>query len=119
MSIPAYPAYRESGVPWLGRVPAGWGVRRLRFLADIRPSGVDKHSLDGELPIRLCNYVDVYKNDRITDALAFLEATATPAEIERFALRAGDVLITKDSETPDDIAAAALVEPSAAGVVCG
>jgi len=119
MSLPAYPAYRESGVPWLGRVPAGWGVRRLRFLADIRPSGVDKHSLEGELPVRLCNYVDVYKNDRITDALAFLEATATPAEIERFALRAGDVLITKDSETPDDIAAAALVEPSAAGVVCG
>ena len=119
MSLPAYPAYRESGVPWLRRVPAGWGVRRLRFLADIRPSGVDKHSLEGELPVRLCNYVDVYKNDRITDALAFLEATATPAEIERFALRAGDVLITKDSETPDDIAAAALVEPSAAGVVCG
>jgi type I restriction enzyme S subunit len=119
MSLPAYPAYRESGVPWLGRVPAGWGVRRLRFLADIRPSGVDKHSLEGELPVRLCNYVDVYKNDRITDALAFLEATATPAEIERFALRAGDVLITKDSETQDDIAAAALVEPSAAGVVCG
>ena len=63
MSLPAYPAYRDSGVPWLGRVPAGWGVRRLRFLADIRPSGVDKHSLEGELPVRLCNYVDVYKND--------------------------------------------------------
>ncbi|GGG39179.1 hypothetical protein GCM10010964_28440 [Caldovatus sediminis] len=119
MSLPAYPAYRDSGVAWLGPVPAGWSVRRLRFLADIRPSGVDKHSLEGELPVRLCNYVDVYKNDRITDALAFLEATATPAEIERFSLRAGDVVITKDSETPDDIAAAALVESSAAGVVCG
>jgi type I restriction enzyme S subunit len=119
MSFPAYPAYRDSGVPWLGQVPAGWSVRRLRFLADIRPSGVDKHSLEGELPVRLCNYVDVYKNDRITDALAFLEATATPAEIERFSLRAGDVLITKDSETSDDIAAEALVEASASGVVCG
>jgi type I restriction enzyme S subunit len=119
VSLPAYPAYRDSGLPWLGQVPAGWSVRRLRFLADIRPSGVDKHSLEGELPVRLCNYVDVYKNERITDALAFLEATATPAEIERFSLRAGDVLITKDSETPDDIAAAALVKASASGVVCG
>jgi type I restriction enzyme S subunit len=28
MSLPAYPAYRDSGVPWLGRVPAHWrGVR--------------------------------------------------------------------------------------------
>ncbi|WP_027285559.1 restriction endonuclease subunit S [Rubritepida flocculans] len=119
MSFPAYPAYRDSGVPWLAEVPGHWAVRRLRFLAEIRPSGVDKHSLEGELPVRLCNYVDVYKNDRITEALAFLEATATPAEIERFSLRPGDVLITKDSETPNDIAAAALVEPSAAGVVCG
>ncbi len=119
MSVPAYPAYRDSGVAWIGRVPVSWNVRRLRFLADVRPSGVDKHSVEGELPVQLCNYVDVYKSDRITDALTFLGATATSAEIERFALRAGDVLITKDSETPNDIAVAALVEPSAAGTVCG
>jgi type I restriction enzyme S subunit len=119
MTFSAYPTYRDSGAAWIGRVPAPWGVRRLRFLADIRPSGVDKHSLEGELPVWLCNYVDVYKNNRITDALALMEATATPAEVERFSLRAGDVLITKDSETPDDIAAAALVEASGAGAVCG
>lgn len=92
---------------------------RLKAVADVRPSGVDKHAVEGEVPVRLCNYVDVYKNDRITGALPFMEATATPAEIERFTLRAGDVLITKDSETPNDIAVAALVEPSAAGIVCG
>lgn len=106
-------------MPWIGRVPSGWQVARLKTIADVRPSGVDKHSIDGEVPVRLCNYVDVYKNDRITADLAFMEATATPSEIERFTLAAGDVLITKDSETPDDIAAAALVERSAEGAVCG
>ena len=31
-----YPAYRPSGVPWLGDVPAHWDVRRLKtFVADI------------------------------------------------------------------------------------
>jgi type I restriction enzyme S subunit len=119
VSFPAYPAYRESGVEWIGRVPSGWQIARLKTLADVRPSGVDKHSIEGEVPVRLCNYVDVYKNDRITAELAFLEATATPSEIERFTLAAGDVLITKDSETPDDIAAAALVDRSADSVVCG
>lgn len=119
MSVRAYPAYRESGVPWIGRVPSGWQVARLKILADVRPSGVDKHSIDSEVPVRLCNYVDVYKNDRITADLVFMDATATPSEIERFSLLAGDVLITKDSETPDDIAAAALVDQSAEGVVCG
>ena len=23
-----YPAYKESGVPWLGRIPDGWSVER-------------------------------------------------------------------------------------------
>ena len=28
-----YPAYRDSGVEWLGQVPEGWEVKRLKFLA--------------------------------------------------------------------------------------
>ena len=30
-----YPAYKPSGVPWLGDVPAHWEVRRLRSVADV------------------------------------------------------------------------------------
>lgn len=48
-----------------------------------------------------------------------MEATATTAQIERFSLQPGDVIITKDSETPEDIAVPALVDLSAKGVVCG
>ena len=114
-----YPAYRPSGVPWLGNVPAHWGVRRLRSVADMRVSNVDKQSKADELPVRLCNYVDVYKNDRITADLPFMSATATPDEIERFRLELGDVLITKDSEAWNDIGVPALVEHSARNLVCG
>ena len=45
-----------------------WDVRRLRTVAEMRVSNVDKHTKEDELPVRLCNYVDVYKNDRITQA---------------------------------------------------
>lgn len=38
MSLPRYEAYRDSGVDWLGEVPAHWGVARLRFLASLNPS---------------------------------------------------------------------------------
>lgn len=93
--------------------------KRLRRVVDVRPSGVDKLTVEEETPVILCNYMDVYKNDRITDSLPFIAATATFAEIKRFSLETGDVLITKDSETPDDIAAAAIVDPSAAGIICG
>lgn len=55
-----YPAMKDSGVPWLGEVPEHWEVRRLRNVADMRVSNVDKHSRDNECPVRLCNYVDVY-----------------------------------------------------------
>lgn len=92
---------------------------RLKACVDVRPSGVDKHSFDDEIAVRLCNYTDVYKYDHITGDMDFLQATATEAEINRFTLSPGDVIITKDSETPEDIAASALVMPSAKGVVCG
>ena len=69
--------------------------------------------------MRLCNYVDVYKNEKITMALDFMEATATDDQIDRFSLRVGDVVITKDSETPDDIGVPALVAETAPDLVCG
>ncbi len=27
-----YPEYKDSGVPWLGKVPSGWNIKRLKFL---------------------------------------------------------------------------------------
>ena len=114
----SYPTCKPSGVPWLGDMPAHWDVRRLRTVADMRVSNVDKHIREGEFPVRLCNYVDVYKNDRITHEIAFMRATASTDEIERFRLKRGDVLITKDSETWDDIGIPALVTESADDLVC-
>ena len=38
MSFPRYPAYKESGIEWLGAVPSHWAVKRLRFVAALNPS---------------------------------------------------------------------------------
>ena len=114
-----YPGYKDSGVEWLGAVPAHWEVRRLRTIAEMRVSNVDKHSRDGERPVRLCNYVDVYKADRIRTGMPLMAATAASEEIERFRLRAGDVLITKDSEAWTDIGVPALVEGATDDTICG
>jgi restriction endonuclease S subunit len=32
-----YPAYKDSGLEWLGEIPAHWQVRRLRFIANLNP----------------------------------------------------------------------------------
>ena len=115
----SYPAYKPSGVEWLGEVPAHWEVRRLRTVAEMRVSNVDKHIREDEFPVRLCNYVDVYKNDRITQAMPFMNATASRDEIKRFRLERGDVLITKDSEVWDDIGVSSLVAESADDLLSG
>ena len=114
-----YPAYKLSGVEWLGDVPEHWEIRRLRNVADMRVSNVDKHVKDGENPVRLCNYVDVYNNDYINKRMDFMHATATYEEIERFRLEKDDVLITKDSETWDDIGVPALVTEPACDLISG
>jgi type I restriction enzyme S subunit len=94
-------------------------MQPLKHLADVRFSSVDKKSVDGQVPVRLCNYTDVYYNDRIVADMPFMEATATPDQVVRFSLRAGDVLLTKDSETVDDIGVSALVAQDLPDVLCG
>ena len=110
---------RPSGVERLGDVPEHWEIRRLRTIAEMRVSNVDKHTKEGEIPVRLCNYTDVYKNAVIDQSLEFMPATAAPEEAERFRIREQDVLITKDSETWDDIGVPSLVKESAEDLICG
>jgi type I restriction enzyme S subunit len=114
-----FPEYKTSGVPGFGKIPRHWDIRRLKTIATVRLSNVDKKSIEGEEPVRLCNYVDVYHNDRITADFDFMAATATLEQIRTFTLRQGDVLITKDSESWTDIAVPAVVAEDLPGVLCG
>lgn len=119
MTITAYPDYRDSGVPWFETIPSHWRVGQLKHVASYTTSSVDKLSADDELPVRLCNYTDVYYRERIRNDQEFMDATATEREYQRFGLREGDVLITKDSEDWRDIAVPALVESAADDLLCG
>jgi type I restriction enzyme S subunit len=96
-----------------------WLNKKLKYVAIIKFSNVDKHTIDEEIPVRLCNYVDVYKNDYITSDLEFMNATATETEIEKFTVLKGDVIITKDSEEATDIAVPTFVIEDLENVVCG
>jgi type I restriction enzyme S subunit len=110
---------KDSGVEWLGDVPEHWDVKRMRFVGAYLNSNVDKKSYEGQELVRLCNYTDVYYSEFIHNDPNFMVASASPAEIERFQLMKGDVIITKDSEDPTDIGIPALVPEDLEGVVCG
>ncbi|MBO7082602.1 MAG: restriction endonuclease subunit S [Bacteroidales bacterium] len=78
---------------------------KLRELATVDISSVDKKTKEGEKPVRLCNFTDVYKNWAIRSHMydSFMKATAKQKDIDKFSIRKGLVAITKDSETRDDI----------------
>lgn len=119
MKYPAYPKYKKSGVEWLGDLPEHWEVKRLKTSAIHWVSNVDKVPSENEVPVKLCNYTDVYYNDFITSDMELMETTATKEEIEKFHLNEEDVVITKDSESWDDIAISALVTKTTPDLVCG
>ncbi|MFD4420265.1 restriction endonuclease subunit S [Agromyces sp. NPDC058484] len=119
MSVTELDAVAERVHKWLGVLPSGWAGARLLEVANAWTSNVDKHTVEGEPSVRLCNYVDVYKNDGIVDSLDFMAASATRDQIRKFRIRVGDTLITKDSETADDIGVPAYVEFEADDLICG
>lgn len=72
-----------AGTRWLGEVPSHWQVTRLKNVADYWVSNVDKVPADGEEPVRLCNYTDVYYNEHLHPNLSLMQTTATAAEIRQ------------------------------------
>jgi type I restriction enzyme S subunit len=99
--------------------PSDWQELSLQTVAHVRFSGVDKHEDFGERTVRLCNYVDVYNNEYVTADKDYMVASASEAEIASFRIRRGDVIITKDSETPDDIGISAVVDCDEPDLICG
>ena len=118
-NLKPYPEYVDLGIQWLGRLPVSWESSRLRGVSRLLVSNVDKLTHEDERPVRLCNYVDVYKNEFITDRPGYMTASASDDEIRRFRVRVDDVAITKDSESWTDIGIPAYVAEEADDLVCG
>ena len=99
--------------------PDGWRLVRLGDVANVAFSSVDKKTADGEVPVELCNYTDVFYNRRIQAGMKLMTTTATPSERDTWSLKKGDVLFTKDSETPDEIGVPSYVSDDMPNVLCG
>ena len=89
---------RDSGVPWLGEVPAHWKLTRLKFVADVRGGlalGKDYRSSElKEYPyIRVANVQDGYLN------LDDVKTVRIPQkEVENYLLQTGDVLMNEGGD---------------------
>ncbi len=80
-----------------------WEVKHLGEIGEISGAGVDKKLRSGEVPVRLVNYLDVYKKDFIVSADLHHTVTAPPPQANRCAVKKGDVFFTPSSEVRKDI----------------
>lgn len=94
---------------------------RLDECCQIELSSIDKKSKENEKEVYLCNFTDVYYNWNIYSSMknTFMKATASDNNISIFSLKAGDVVITKDSETRDDIGIPAYIYDDLNNTVLG
>ncbi len=110
---------KNSGVEWIGEIPSHWKVKRLKYFSSVELSSVDRHIVEDEIPVDVCHYTQVYKNEKINKTTKLSKGTCTPQELKKFSLFKGDILLTKDSESPDDIGIPTFIEEVLEGTVCG
>ncbi len=49
MKLKPYPKYKDSGIQWIGKIPEGWGVRKIKFVTQVY-SGTDGKD-EGNFPL--------------------------------------------------------------------
>lgn len=97
-NLKPYPAYKDSGVPWLGKVPEHWEIRRLKHTSTLH-GRIGFHGLsssdygsDGIIVVSGSNFRDWYVNWNQCNRIA----EDWYEKDKNIQLRNGDLLVTKD-----------------------
>ena len=106
-----YPAYKPSGVEWLGKIPVHWEVKRLKYLSTVNDEALPE-TTDPDMEF---TYVDIGNVDSVrgitgTEDLVFEDA---PSRARRV-VRQGDVII---STVRTYLKAIARIEPTDANLI--
>ena len=87
----AYPAYKPSGVSWLGEIPEHWEVRRLKYSASINDEALPETTYpDFEFTYVDIGRVDASKGIVATETYRFEDA---PSRARRI-VRQGDTIVS-------------------------
>lgn len=94
---------------------------KLSEIATVELSSIDKKIAQNEIPVKLCNFTDVYYNWAITEDIisSCMKGSVKETELNKFTLKKGQVAITKDSETRDDIGMPCYISDSFDNAVLG
>ena len=106
-ALQPYPVYKDSGVDWLGKVPAHWEVREIGRIGRLFKGGGGTKEDDTDSGIPCVRYGDLYTHHEffITGSRAYV---APEAAVHYTPLLRGDVLFAGSGETIDEIGRSAV-----------
>ena len=92
---------KDSGVDYIGQIPAKWVLGKLRNVGDTQ-NGISKSSEFFGKGFPFVSYSDVYKNYSLPFAVSGL-VESTPEEQARYSVKEGDIFFTRTSETIEEV----------------
>lgn len=114
MSFPRYPAYKPSGVEWLGDVPAHWEVVRLKRVSHIQ-YGIGEPPQYHDTGVPLIRATNVHAGKILRTGIVFIDPSEIPAQRALW-LRAGDIIVVRSGAYAGDSATVSASElPAIAG----
>src|SRR5690606_8108980 len=97
---------KDSGVDWIGEIPAHWDIKKLRYLG-VTQNGISAGAEYFGEGSPFVSYGDVYKNRQLPELVAGL-AKSTDSDQKIYSVMDGDVFFTRTSETVDEIGFASI-----------
>ncbi|MDY3799734.1 MAG: restriction endonuclease subunit S [Eggerthellaceae bacterium] len=99
-----YEAYKDSGVEWIGEIPAGWEVERLKYCLSVNSGGIwgDDPLNDGFDKYVLRSTEQTVGGEwAITDPA--IRNMSAVSKLETYRILPGDLVVTKSSGSPNHI----------------
>lgn len=102
---------KNSGLEWIEEIPEGWSVTQLGRIGKFSASGIDKKVNEKEVPVKIINYTDIYRNKTmiIDSTIDFMEVTCSLDKRESHLVEVGDIIFTPSSETIEEIGRSSVV----------
>lgn len=102
-----YPAYKDSGVEWIGEVPEHWSLLRLANVGPLMKANGGNKQDDRDSGIPCIRYGDLYKTYDLL--IRYIGKFISPeAETDYTTIQYGDILFAASGETFEEIGKSAV-----------
>ena len=94
----SYPAYKASGIEWLGEIPEGWGVLSCKFGYSIQLGKMLQNEPQSSRDVRVPYLKALNVQWEMTDTTNLQEMWASPGDLRKYVIQSGDLLVCEGGE---------------------